>query len=555
MFLRLALIAALLAVNFSTPTSRPTIAAEDPLPPGICFPETGKCMRGLFYGYWVENGGLYQQGFPLTDDFMETSPLDGKKYRVQYFERARFEYHSEKLNTPYVVELGLLAREQFEARYPKGRPAGTGGTIGSTCFEATNRCIKTGAFLDTWKRLGGLPQNGYPISDEFEEVSTVDGKTYTVQYFERARFEYHPEFAKTPSEVLLGLLGREAFEAHYPKGQPPAIDPKVPAVNIYANTLDAQLSPAVANSLKRVYVPNELSNTVDVINPDTLEIVDHYSTGAIPHHATPVWDMSKLLVNNMGSSTLSQIDPATGKIAASISVPAPYNLYFTPDGTKAIVAAEPLSRLNFYDPKDWKLLKSIYIPWPGIDHMDMSASGRYLFASTEFSGIIVKIDTVAMEFVGALNIGGLPVDIRFAADGSVFYVANQGTNGVHIIDPVAFKQVGFIPTGAGAHGLCISRDTKSLYVSNRYEGTISVIDFESRTAKAKWKIGGSPDMLQVSPDGSQLWASGRYNAAVYVIDTREGKLIKAIPTGAGPHGIAYFPQPGRISIGHNGVYR
>ncbi len=62
-------------------------------------------------------------------------------------------------------------------------------------------------------------------------------------------------------------------------------------------------------------------------------------------------------------------------------------------------------------------------------------------------------------------------------------------------------------------------------------------------------------MLQVSPDGTQLWASGRFNGEVYVVDTRTGQLLHRISTGDGPHGLAFFPQPGRYSIGHNGVYR
>ncbi len=117
------------------------------------------------------------------------------------------------------------------------------------------------------------------------------------------------------------------------------------------------------------------------------------------------------------------------------------------------------------------------------------------------------------------------------------------------------KEIGFIPTGAGAHGMAISRDTKSLYVSNRLAGSISVIDFETRTLRTTWHIGGSPDMLQVSPDGSQLWTTGRFNSEVYVVDTRTGERFRTIRVGAGAHGLAYFPQPGRFSLGHNGVYR
>jgi YVTN family beta-propeller protein len=119
------------------------------------------------------------------------------------------------------------------------------------------------------------------------------------------------------------------------------------------------------------------------------------------------------------------------------------------------------------------------------------------------------------------------------------------------------RVIGFIRTSAGAHGLAVSRNGKLLYVANRYAGTISTISFDRRRVVATWNVGGSPDMLQVSPNGSQLWASNRFDGTVSVIDTHTGRVLHVIRTGIKPHGLAYFPfpEPGRHSIGHNGVYR
>ncbi len=89
-----------------------------------CFTETGKCVNGAFLRYWQAHGGLAQQGLPLTDEFVEVNPTDGKSYLTQYFERARFEYHSEIADPTYQVLLGLLGHEQFTARYPGGQPVG-----------------------------------------------------------------------------------------------------------------------------------------------------------------------------------------------------------------------------------------------------------------------------------------------------------------------------------------------------------------------------------------------------------------------------------------------
>jgi YVTN family beta-propeller protein len=326
-------------------------------------------------------------------------------------------------------------------------------------------------------------------------------------------------------------------------------------LNVYASTLSGKPSPRVADITPRVYVPNSDSNTVVVIDPARLEVIDRFIVGSIPHHVAPAHDLSALYVDNEGSSSLTVIDPRSGKPVGTIPVTYPYNLYFTPDGSKAVVVVERLRRIEFWDPHAWTKIKEVPIPWAGCDHLDFTADGRSLFISTEYTGMVARVDTVTMELTGSVNVGALPIDIRLSPDGSLLYVANQGRHGVSLIDPEQMREVGFVPTGQGAHGLQVSRDTKSLYVSNRLAGTISVIDFATHQVVATWRVGGSPDMLQLSLDGHQLWASSRFDGAVLVIDTVSGKLIKKIPTGSGAHGLTYFPNAGTISTGHNGVYR
>jgi YVTN family beta-propeller protein len=163
------------------------------------------------------------------------------------------------------------------------------------------------------------------------------------------------------------------------------------------------------------------------------------------------------------------------------------------------------------------------------------------------------------ELVGRLPIspGAMPQDVKTAPDGSVLYVADMDADGVHVVDPNDFRIVAFIPTGKGAHGLYVSRDSRVLYVSNRGEGSISLIDLATRKVTKKWRLpgGGSPDMGGVSADGKVLWLSGRYNSEVYAIDTADGHLLARIPVGKGPHGLCVYPQPGRYSLGHTGVFR
>jgi YVTN family beta-propeller protein len=325
--------------------------------------------------------------------------------------------------------------------------------------------------------------------------------------------------------------------------------------DIYAATGAGAFSPAVKGVPERVYVPNSRSQSVDVINPRTFKIIRHFRVGVYPQHITPSWDLKHLYVNNTVSNSLTVINPRTGKPTGTIHVEDPYNVYFTPDGTTAIVVAESVQRLDLRDPHTWALKAQIPIPAAGPNHLDFSADGSYLLISNEFDGNIVKVDLRLRQPTAKLLVGGSPVDVKLSPDGSVFFVANQGLGGVSVIDPQQMRQIKFIHTGAGAHGMAISRDGTRIYVSNRLGGSISVLNPARRRLVTTWHVGGSPDMIQISPDGKQLWVSNRFTRKISVVDTRTGNVIHTIRVSDSPHGLAYFPQPGRYSLGHNGVYR
>ena len=339
-------------------------------------------------------------------------------------------------------------------------------------------------------------------------------------------------------------------------------------LDVYAHDRAGDWSPALPQSLidhPLVYVPNRDSNSVDVIDPATFKVVHHYVTGTNPQHVAPAYDLSKLYVDNDLANSLTPIDPGTGLPSGpNIPVADPYNMYFTPDGKMAVVVCEALRRLDFRDPHTFTLIKSLPIPLPidGIDHLDFSADGSYAVLSAEYSGDLVKVDITNLAVLGSVRVGGSPVDVKLSPDGKTFYVANQRRDGVSLVNGDTMTEVGFIHTGPGAHGLYPSRDGTELYVSDRGDPArslpgqgVTVISFATNRIVAQWPFTGSPDMGGVSPDGTQLWLSGRYDREVYVIDTRTGQLLARIPVGAGPHGLDYFPQPGRYSIGHTGNYR
>jgi hypothetical protein len=177
------------------------------------FPQTQQTLWGPFETYWQAHGGLAQFGMPRTKVYAA-----GADYDAQWFERALFTYDPAKPD-PYKVELQLLGSMITEGRRGEPAFARTTNSGQGLYFPETGHNL-AGKFREYWQQSGGLPIYGFPISEPFQERSKSDGKTYLVQYFERNRFELHPEFAGTKNEVLLGLLGSELLDA---QGGPQAI--------------------------------------------------------------------------------------------------------------------------------------------------------------------------------------------------------------------------------------------------------------------------------------------------------------------------------------------
>ena len=211
----------------------PFTSAEANYPPPLAnyFPETGQASVNYYWQFWKNTpNALRILGYPISMPFVQESFTEpGKYYLVQYYERAILEEHPENFNDPangntYFVLGRLLGKELAKGREnePPFRPVDNPNN-GTTWFPETKHTMQNspGPFKNFWEQYGGLQVFGYPLSEQFQEVNPDTGETYWVQYFERNRFEYHPN---NPAEfqVLLGRLGAQYYEEHkneYPLNQ------------------------------------------------------------------------------------------------------------------------------------------------------------------------------------------------------------------------------------------------------------------------------------------------------------------------------------------------
>lgn len=259
------------------------------------FPETGYRIGGKFLTYWNAHGGLIQFGYPVSDEFAGLSDANEQLYTMQYFERAAFELHPEN-QPPYDVLLTSLGSLRLKAKYPAGNP--TAEVSPSPGYFLQTKHKITGKSLAYWQQQGGLMRFGYPLTEQFSEVSDLNGKPYTVQYFERAVFELHPE-NYPPYDVLLTQVGRIYYAKKYKVTL--ELTPYTPV-----STLTA--TPTATPDIKAPYLITRTSSVSELIAADHYLFWERGGTGLVEE------DLSTRTESNVGSPVTTDQITTNGKI-------------------------------------------------------------------------------------------------------------------------------------------------------------------------------------------------------------------------------------------------
>lgn len=198
------------------------VAAPNAQDPSVTFPETGYTVDGEFLQFWRINGGLPVFGYPISAEREENGRAS------QWFERNRFELNPQNA-APYQVLLGRLGAEVLERQGVDWNTLPKADPNTPNFFPETEQAIAA-EFWDYWRSHGldlgddgismreSLALFGYPISPARMETNS-SGDNVLTQWFERARFEYHPNNPQS-YRVLLGRLGAELLAGGTP-GTPP----------------------------------------------------------------------------------------------------------------------------------------------------------------------------------------------------------------------------------------------------------------------------------------------------------------------------------------------
>jgi PQQ-dependent catabolism-associated beta-propeller protein len=299
-----------------------------------------------------------------------------------------------------------------------------------------------------------------------------------------------------------------------------------------------------AHAELRIFVTNEKSDDVTVIQADSGTVLKTLAVGKRPRGVTASADGKRVYVANSNSDSLSVIDAAG--LAVIASMPAgrdPEGLTFNRDGTLLYVVNENDSAVTVVDVASSRIVKKIEV---GTEPETAVASpdGRWVAVSNETSNDVHVIDTATQTVVKKIAVPKNPRGMRFTADSRRLFVASEQAHVVSVVNMETLSVEKSAPTGGSRPvDIALSRDGKRAWVSHGESGDVRVLDTSTLDVLATIAVGPRAWWTALTPDGSRLYVTVGRAGDVAVIDTAAAKVVGRIAAGKLPWGIAIVDVP------------
>ena len=312
--------------------------------------------------------------------------------------------------------------------------------------------------------------------------------------------------------------------------------------------LAALLTGAAPAAAATVFITNTKSDSVSIIDTDTLEVVGTIPLGkGKPNRIVFHPDGKTAWVVYDKSHDLGVIDAESRKLLKRVKIGGnPYNLAFTPDGRHLLVLDWSSDTSNdeviFYDLKAEKIDGRVEVStWPA--HGVFSRDGKLVYVSGETAGDVTVIDVTTRTTVGrVVHGGGDAMGLAVSADGKTLYAAAGENKAILKIDTAANKIVGEIPLPGVVHEATLTLDGKYLYTTLRKINKIVVVRTADDKIVATIPQKGFPDLVTMEPTGRHALVTNRWADLVSVIDLTSHTQVRTIPVGKAPHGMALRPR-------------
>src|SRR5580692_708132 len=315
----------------------------------------------------------------------------------------------------------------------------------------------------------------------------------------------------------------------------------------------------------RIYVTNEISGDLSVIDSTTMEVIATVPLGKRPRGIHPSPDGKTIYVALSGSppappgvdeSTLPPpdhsadgigvVDVATSKLTRMLKAGSdPENFDVSLDGKTIYVSNEDASGVSFIDVAAGELTKTIKTGEEP-EGVKVDLDGKRVFSTNEEDGTVSAIDTADGKLIKTFKVGRRPRNIAFMPDGQHAYVNAENDGGIVLFDPVHYKQLQPIKLGTPGEikpmFLLLSPDASKLYVSTGRGHKVFVVDTATNAPTGSFEVGQRPWGLAFSPDAKLLFTANGPSNDVSVVDLATQTVTKKIKTTGGPWGVVVLAR-------------
>ncbi|MCP5145546.1 MAG: beta-propeller fold lactonase family protein [Gammaproteobacteria bacterium] len=319
-------------------------------------------------------------------------------------------------------------------------------------------------------------------------------------------------------------------------------------------------STAQAADAYRIYVTNEDSNTVSVIDGASMQVMESIAVGKRPRGLRLSADGRSLYValsgspkcpptmpdeeceaqvRDPGQDGIAQIDTRSGQVVRTYpggSDPEQFDI--SPTAPRIYISNEDAGSTTVLDTVTGNVIATISVG-DEPEGVKVSPDGSTVLVTSEADHDIAVIDSQSHVALKRIPVGLRPRDIIFRPDGRYAFVSTELSREVVMLDMQALRVVRRLAVGPTAMpmGLALAPDGQTLYVGNGRDSTVAAINLHGEPAVRTVKVGTRPWGIALSPDGTRLYSANGPSDDVTVIDTGRWEVVGRIEVGESPWGV------------------
>lgn len=272
----------------------------------------------------------------------------------------------------------------------------------------------------------------------------------------------------------------------------------------------------------RVYVTNEMSGDLSVINPESNTVIHTVPLGKRPRGLQPSPDATKLFVALSGS-------PIAGPGADASTLP------------PADKSADGIGVVDLGELRLLTVLRGVSDP----EQVAVGRAGNLLYVASEDTGQAIVLNATNGTLVASLPVGGEPEGVAVSPDGSVVLVTSEEDHAVAVIDTARHEVANRVVVGLRPRNAAFSPDGSRIYVPGENDASLTVIDARDYSVIARVSLPGEnvrPMGVVVSPNGERVYITTGRGKAVMSIDSASYAILGSVEVGERPWGLAISPD-------------